>query len=54
MGCRLCFVVNLVEEFLGEGGSQSAQRAHENDSFQTLFHNIKWQSRDSEVDLNLV
>ena len=31
-GCRLCFVVHLVEEHVGEGGSRSSWPIHEHDS----------------------
>ena len=36
MGCRHCFVVDLVEEIVGEGGSRSSSRVHEHDSFQLV------------------
>ena len=34
--CRLCFVVDLVEEILGEGGSRSSWQVHEHDSSQLV------------------
>ena len=37
MGCRHCFVVDLVEEIVGEGGSRSSSRVHEHDSYQLFF-----------------
>ena len=37
MGCRHYFVVDLVEELVDEGGSRSASRAHEHESFQYVF-----------------
>ena len=49
MGCMLCFVVDLAEEIVGEGGSRSASRAHEHDSSQLVS-----QQEYSEVDVNLV
>ena len=36
MGCRHCFVVDLVEEIVGEGGSRSSQRVREHDSYQLV------------------
>ena len=36
MGCRHCFVVDLVEEIVGEGGSRSSSRVHEHDSYQLV------------------
>ena len=36
MGCRLIFVVDLVEEIVCEGGSRSAWRAHEHENFQIV------------------
>ena len=36
MVCRHCFVVDLVEEIVGEGGSRSSSRVHEHDSFQLV------------------
>ena len=36
MGCRHCFVVDLVEESVGEGGSGSSSRVHEHDSYQLV------------------
>ena len=33
-GCRLCFVVNRIEEHVGEGGSRSSWPIHEHDSSQ--------------------
>ena len=36
MGCRHYFVVDLVEDLVDEGGSPSALRAHEHDSFQLI------------------
>ena len=35
MGSRHCFVVDLVEEIVGEGGSRSSSRVHEHESFTT-------------------
>ena len=36
MGCRHCFVVDLVEEIVGEGGSRSFSWAHEHENFQLV------------------
>ena len=36
MGCRHCFVVDVVEEIVGEGGSRSSSRVHEHDSYQLV------------------
>ena len=36
MDCRHCFVADLVEEIVDEGGSRSATRAHESDSSQLV------------------
>ena len=35
-GCRLCSVVNLVEEIVGEGGSRFSSQIHEHDSCQLV------------------
>ena len=35
-GCWLCFVVDLVEEIVGEGGSRSSWGVHEHDSSQLV------------------
>ena len=53
MYCMHCFVVDLVKELVGEGGSRSASRVHEHDSSQLVYNRI-WQSGYSEVDVNLV
>ena len=36
MGCRHYFDVDLVEELVDEGGSRSASRAHDHESFQVV------------------
>ena len=36
MGCRYSFVVDLVEEIVGEGGSRSSWQIHEHDSSQPV------------------
>ena len=35
-GCRLCFVVDLVEEHVGEGGSRSSWPSHKHESSQVV------------------
>ena len=55
-GCRLCFVVDLVEEIVGEGGSRSSWPIHEHESSQLVSqqNNRMWQSRYSEVNVHLL
>ena len=53
MGCRHCFVVDLVEELVDE---VVLDLLHEftNTRIFGSFHNRMWQSGHSEVDVNLV
>ena len=48
-----CVVVDLVEEFVDEGGSRSFHELT-NRIVISLFHTRMWQSWYSEVDVNLV
>ena len=36
MGCTHCFVVDLVEEIVGEGGSRSSSRVHKHENFRLV------------------
>ena len=36
MGCELCFVVDLLEEIVGEGGSRSSWTIHEHESSELI------------------
>ena len=53
MGCRHYFVVDLVEDLVGEVVHDLLNELT-NTTVLSLLHNRMWQSRNSEVDVNLV